>query len=216
LIASHVIEHTTDLIGFLDTAATLLTPDGLVILAVPDKRYCFDYFQPLTTTGDVLDAHAERGSRHTRRVVFNQKAYAVSNGGAIAWGQEPPGRLLSSARSSRRQGHSQRRASTRRLTSTCTHGNSVPASFELILLELARLGEADWRVERASPATGCEFYVWLRRGGMAVATALTAAEVDACRLVLLKRSFLETREQVDLLLAHKPAQANPQPPSFSS
>jgi hypothetical protein len=87
LIASHVIEHTTDLIGFLDTAATLLTPDGLVILAVPDKRYCFDYFQPLTTTGDVLDAHAERRSRHTRRVVFNQKACAVSNGGAIAWGQ---------------------------------------------------------------------------------------------------------------------------------
>ena len=59
-IASHVIEHTTDFIGFLDAAATLLAPDGVVILAVPDKRYCFDYFRPLTTTGKVLDAHAAR------------------------------------------------------------------------------------------------------------------------------------------------------------
>ena len=52
-IASHVIEHTTDLVGFLDAAATLLTPSGVVVLAVPDKRYCFDYFRPLTTTGQV-------------------------------------------------------------------------------------------------------------------------------------------------------------------
>jgi hypothetical protein len=50
-VASHVIEHTPDLIAFLNSAAVLLKVDGVVALAIPDKRYCFDYFQPLTTTG---------------------------------------------------------------------------------------------------------------------------------------------------------------------
>ena len=36
-VASHVIEHTPDLIAFLDSASTLLKPEGVVVLAVPDK-----------------------------------------------------------------------------------------------------------------------------------------------------------------------------------
>src|SRR5215471_17380815 len=56
-IASHVIEHSPDFIDFLDSAARLLTPTGIVILVIPDKRWCFDYFRPLTTTGDILSAH---------------------------------------------------------------------------------------------------------------------------------------------------------------
>ena len=77
----------------------------------------------------------------------------------------------------------------------------IPASFELLLLELARLGETDWLVDRITPAMGCEFYVWLRRGGQAVAAALTAAEIDGRRLAFLKRTLLQTREQIDFLLA---------------
>ena len=79
----------------------------------------------------------------------------------------------------------------------------TPASFELLLLELARLGETDWQVERITPPTGCEFYVWLRRGGRAAA-ALTMAEVNARRLALLKQALLQTREQIDLLFAGEP------------
>ena len=40
LVASHVIEHTPDLIDFLDSATTLVKYDGVVVLAIPDKRYC--------------------------------------------------------------------------------------------------------------------------------------------------------------------------------
>src|SRR5260221_13919648 len=42
IIASHVIEHTTDLIGFLNDCDSLLKKDGILSLAVPDKRFCFD------------------------------------------------------------------------------------------------------------------------------------------------------------------------------
>jgi SAM-dependent methyltransferase len=199
-VASHVIEHTPDLVAFLDSAALLLKPEGVVILAVPDKRYCFDYFQPLTTTGQLLDAHADRRSRHTRSIAFDHYAYAVADGGIGAWGQRPSEGISFM--------HQLENASA---LFAAFESNSdyvdlhawhfVPASFELLLLELARLGETDWQVERTTPASGCEFFAWLRRGGIARVTALSAGEMAAQRMTLLKRTLLETREQIDWLLA---------------
>jgi 2-polyprenyl-3-methyl-5-hydroxy-6-metoxy-1,4-benzoquinol methylase len=46
LIASHVAEHIPDLIGFLQAADRLLKPDGVIALALPDKRAMFDFFAP--------------------------------------------------------------------------------------------------------------------------------------------------------------------------
>jgi SAM-dependent methyltransferase len=202
-VASHVIEHTPDLIAFLDSAETLLKPDGLVILAVPDRRYCFDYFQPLTTTGQILDAHKAGRSRHSRRLAFDHFAYATESRGLCAWGQEPISDL--------RLTHSLEHA----VTMFTEYEDSsryldlhawrfVPASFELLLLELARLGETDWRIDRITAATGCEFFAWLRRGGAAAAASLSADDLNARRLLLLKQSMLEVGSQIGSLLAGEP------------
>src|SRR4029077_17569268 len=56
IIGSHVLEHTTDLIGFLNDCDSLLKKEGVLSLAVPDKRYCFDHFRPLSSIGRVIDA----------------------------------------------------------------------------------------------------------------------------------------------------------------
>jgi SAM-dependent methyltransferase len=202
-IASHVIEHTPDLIAFLDSAAMLLRPDGVVVLAIPDKRYCFDYFQPLTTTGQLLEAHTNRRSRHTARLIFDHIAYAVADGDNIAWGQRPSQGI--------RFVHGLEQANHLFMTSgsnsyyTDVHAwRFVPPSFELLLLELARLGETDWRVERVTPPEGCEFFAWLRRGGGAYAAALLPEEINAQRMTLLKRTLIETRAQIEWLLAGEP------------
>ena len=50
VVASHVIEHTPDMLGFLQSCETLLSPGGVLLLAVPDKRNCFDVLQPLSST----------------------------------------------------------------------------------------------------------------------------------------------------------------------
>lgn len=63
IIASHVIEHAPDLVSYLQQCEELLKPDGLLSLVVPDKRYCFDYFSPISSTGNVLDAYAEKRVR---------------------------------------------------------------------------------------------------------------------------------------------------------
>jgi SAM-dependent methyltransferase len=202
-VASHVIEHTPDLIAFLDSAATLLKPDGVVVLVVPDKRYCFDYFQPLTTTGQLIEAHAEQRSRHSRRLAFDQIAYAVEDGGTGAWGQHPSNGL--------RLAHTVEQA--RDLFAFIGSSSDYvdlhawrfsPSSFKLLLLELARLDETDWRVEQTTGPSGCEFFAWLRRGGKAEAAALSDQALAARRLELLKCTLLETRAQIDWLLAGEP------------
>jgi hypothetical protein len=208
-LASHVIEHTPDLIAFLDAAATLLKPDGIAILVIPDKRYCFDYFQPLTTTGQLLEAHAQHRSRHTARLAFDQVAYAVANGGMIGWGQHPL-QDIRFAHGLDDASYQFRTFENNQKYADLHAWRFVPASFELLLLELARLGETDWRVERITPTEGCEFFAWLRRGGKQYAAALAVADVDAQRMRLLKRTLLETEAQIEWLLASEPELATGQ------
>lgn len=66
IIASHVIEHQPDLIGFLKDCSALLRANGKLALAVPDKRFCFDVFRPVSSTGALLQAHHEKRTRLPR------------------------------------------------------------------------------------------------------------------------------------------------------
>jgi SAM-dependent methyltransferase len=202
-LASHVIEHTPDLVAFLDAAEVLLKEDGVVILAVPDKRYCFDYFQQLTTTGQVLDAHAKQRTRHSGERAFDHYAYAATDGGAESWGQ----RASRGIRFIHELENAGRVYSLLETTSDYHDLHAwhfVPPSFELILLELAALGETDWRVERISPTAGWEFFAWLRRGARAEIGSMSVDELQSQRSLLLKRTLLQTQAQIDWLLASEP------------
>jgi len=85
IIASHVVEHIPDLISFLRQCEQLLKPNGVLSLVVPDKRYCFDYFQPLSTTGMLIDAYTQNRKRPSAGQVFDHFANAATANGAIAW-----------------------------------------------------------------------------------------------------------------------------------
>ncbi len=54
VISSHSLEHMPDAIGFLQSCEKLVKADGIVRLALPDKRCCFDFFSGLSTSGDML------------------------------------------------------------------------------------------------------------------------------------------------------------------
>lgn len=93
IVASHVIEHTVDLLGFLKDCQALLKPEGKLVLAVPDMRFSFDCLRPLTTTGQVIDMHALKPSRHPPGKIFDEIAYNCQRGGAIAWSKDAQGEL---------------------------------------------------------------------------------------------------------------------------
>ncbi len=196
LIASHVIEHVPDLISFLSSAERILQPEGAVILAIPDKRFCFDYYRPLTMTGDVLEAHQQKRTRHTPRTAYEHWFYTVSRNGQGAWGQEPVAGLKLSNPFAVAMRKLQNLSSEPEAPYVDLHvWKFSPSSFELILLELARMGKTDWRLENVTVAIGCEFHAWLRRGAMAQCASLSDAAFDEKRLALLKGMMRELGEQ---------------------
>jgi SAM-dependent methyltransferase len=73
IVASHVIEHTTDIVEFLQSCESKLQPEGRLALLVPDKRQCFDCFRPLSSPGAMLDAHFSKSQIHLGALVTPSK-----------------------------------------------------------------------------------------------------------------------------------------------
>lgn len=85
IIASHVVEHTPDFVGFLNNCDEVLKDDGVLILAVPDRRYMFDYFRPLTSIGRVIDSHLEARKAPTPGSIVEYHLNFVQRDGHYIW-----------------------------------------------------------------------------------------------------------------------------------
>ena len=196
-IASHVFEHIPDPIGLLRSLERVLGPTGVVSLVIPDKRFCFDFFRPLSTAGDLLDAHARKADRHTRKALFDQVAYSIQADGESAF--------------SRRRLRDIDFAHSLEQAKALFDAHSVeadapyhdvhgwvftPSSFALAMLELSALNAIDYTVVRSFPSEGCEFYVTLRRGRV---DHDDTDVLQARRLQLQRRTLEELREQAQLL-----------------
>ena len=59
-IASHVMEHVPDVIGWLEANLRLLRPGGRIALAFPDRRFCFDLAKQPTSFHEVVAAYLEK------------------------------------------------------------------------------------------------------------------------------------------------------------
>ena len=194
LIASHVGEHAPDLIAFFKDASALVKLDGLMALALPDKRGCFDFFQPLTTTGDVVDAHFQGRTRHRRRDFFNQAAYFTMRDGEGGWqhaGCKAPFRLVNSIFDAQRAYDAA--SEDPDLPYSDTHAwTFTPKSFELLMLELNLLGHIDWSIRYIQPTAGVEFLVWLERKRL----TMPEAEINSARLSLFTAIVYEGRDTI--------------------
>jgi SAM-dependent methyltransferase len=74
VISSHNLEHLPDPIRFLQGCQKILKPGGVVSMAVPDRRVCFDYFRPHSTTADWLEAYFSKSKRPSPAQVFTQNS----------------------------------------------------------------------------------------------------------------------------------------------
>ncbi|WGL53686.1 methyltransferase domain-containing protein [Nocardioides sp. BP30] len=92
VMASHVIEHTTSLIDFLNECTKLLAPGGVLALVVPDHRYCFDRFRERASLARVIDASLAPPAVHTPGTVIEERLNAVSHRGTTAWAPGHRGR----------------------------------------------------------------------------------------------------------------------------
>ena len=207
IVASHVIEHIPDLLGFLRSAALLLAEDGQLALAVPDRRFCFDYFRPATLTSDVLERHETTDGRHTTKSAFETYFYNANADNAITWWNAPAKAvtLHHDWATAQAQWNAYRNAAPG--TYIDMHASSFsPCSFELIVTELAALDLCDLTVQQMVLTNAFEFFVVLERGGSAL-RARDAGWLAKRRTELLHGVLEETHWQVELLRKSRPTSA---------
>jgi SAM-dependent methyltransferase len=75
IIASHVFEHVPNPVLWLHEMAEFLNPNGILSLAVPDRRFTFDIIRPPTSVGEMLEAFYMHRTRPTFKNVFDQNHY---------------------------------------------------------------------------------------------------------------------------------------------
>lgn len=206
IIASHVLEHIPNLVGFLRSADRLVAPEGVLSIALPDRRYCFDCFRPWTTTGSLLDAFQRGATRHGIRVAYDHMAYSAVCDGRLGWGPYAvtAPRLLDDF------------AAAAAVAAAHLSGASAgyqdyhgwqfsPAGFQLVLLELRALGLINWWIESIEGPENFEFFACLRHSKQ---QPLPDGEaLLSRRQELLLRQIQEIREQAEFLLGAEPHHA---------
>ena len=164
VVASHVIEHTPDMLGFLEQCGTLLKDTGRLVLAVPDKRRCFDLFRPLTSTGMVLQAHLDRRRVHSPATAFDHVANMAALDGTGGWAEGAQGEVTLN-----HPLHFAKAVFDRSAGSTDYHDFHgwvfCPSSFRLIVSDLNEIGALDLREVQFQTTPFFEFFVTLSRSG---------------------------------------------------
>jgi 2-polyprenyl-3-methyl-5-hydroxy-6-metoxy-1,4-benzoquinol methylase len=168
MIASHVIEHTPDLIGFLRDCSNLLKDDGILGLAIPDRRYCFDYFRSATSIGQVIDAHVAGHTNHSLGTIAEHHLTASALAGAIAWTQGATGArglIHSYPTGAETRAFIENRQNIRKSGEyiDCHAWVFTPSVFALLINDLNMLGYIDLHVLHSFDSEGYEFIVGLSR-----------------------------------------------------
>ena len=85
VIASHVIEHVPDFIGWLKEIRSVLKTGGILSLAIPDKRFTFDYLRQLTKPADILEAYLLQSKKPSTRQIFDYKSEYINRNKGFTW-----------------------------------------------------------------------------------------------------------------------------------
>jgi hypothetical protein len=164
IIASHFLEHTVDVVSFLNDCEALLNDGGRLSLVLPDKRYCFDRFQPLSTVGDAVNAFYSANKFHTPGSLLDHQAYACKRDDQLVWSAAATGPLdtqfpqLENAADVIKSGLAQDEYHDTH------HWKFTPTSFDLLARDLATLGFQGFAPIGSFPTDGFEFFVTLGKG----------------------------------------------------
>ncbi|ESW64760.1 methyltransferase domain-containing protein [Mesorhizobium sp. C277A] len=189
IFASHVIEHVTDIVRFIQDCEVLLKPAGRLVLAVPDKRFCFDALRPLSTVGQALQAYAEQRKRHTPGILFDQVSYFCTKAQQVVW-LEPTFDDVSLLQSGEEAKNMAEAVQVDRAYYDAHAWQFTPASFRFLVKKLRSLGyiksgEIAFHKNEPSQLHLHEFYISLTK----TAPVLEVSDVD-----LFKQAEAELRE----------------------
>jgi SAM-dependent methyltransferase len=167
IISSHNFEHLPNPIKFLQGCEKLLKTGGMLSMAIPDYRACFDHFRWPSTIADWLAAYQEDRAKPRLEQTFAQRALSCLL-------REPPGRegafYVDDNPDFMIPDQNLREAYAGWLAAqasgnadyTDTHCSVVTAtSFRLLILECRFLRLTNLAIKETSGPSGCEFFVHL-------------------------------------------------------
>jgi 2-polyprenyl-3-methyl-5-hydroxy-6-metoxy-1,4-benzoquinol methylase len=210
IIASHMIEHSPDLIGFLNECDAILKDDGVISLVVPDKRYCFDQYRPISGISKVIDNHFQKSKMHTPGTVAEYYLNVVSREGNITWNKYAPGKnecIHSVENAFQKMKSAQLKNEYLDVHAWCF----VPHSFRLIIHDLYCLGLIPFQEVEFFTSKGGEFFMTLSRKGKGV----SRSRLEILRIIesevkdkasVFEALFVISKGIIKYLLRIKPAQ----------
>jgi SAM-dependent methyltransferase len=85
VVASHVVEHVPDLIGWLEEVHAALRPGGVLALVIPDKRFTFDLHRREAPLWEIEAAYQERRKRPGLWCILDHFVNVVHADAAQLW-----------------------------------------------------------------------------------------------------------------------------------
>ncbi len=168
IVSSHNFEHLPDPIGFLHGCSEILRPGGVLSMAIPDKRACFDYFRPLSTLSGLLQAHFERRDRPTAAQRFEHLSlhsrYQTDEADLIAFSLSDDPRCIIAYQTVEEalEGWKARMTASGAPYEDCHCWALTPNLFRLFMLDLVFLRLVDFVPIKIYNTIGSEFFVHLR------------------------------------------------------
>jgi len=165
IVASHVIEHVPDVVGWLKELSAVLVADGIISLIIPDKRFCFDARRPNSTTGELYEAHLELRQTPTARQIFDFWSLYCGVEAQAIWGGRVKASELPFSGTLQNAAHQVATAKASTAYSDIHCWVFTPASFLNNLADLAELGLLPLKLKSATDTAEneIEFFVMLER-----------------------------------------------------
>ena len=188
VIASHLLEHIPNPLGWLQQVEEILRDGGILALILPDKRYTFDARRQLTTIAQVMDAHLRDLQFATFEQIYDHEANFLGdvNAGELWNGLDPAPlrRLDVDDPDAFALARCQAMADTGEYQDVhCS--TFTPESFGAILTTAMRLGLVNFELVRLYPTEvgDLEFFATLRKRDLTDPAVRAEALTDAARLL---------------------------------
>jgi hypothetical protein len=165
IIASHVIEHTPDLIRFLQGCDDVLDHSGQLSLAIPDKRYSFDHLREKSSLSAIIEAYEQKRTTHSPGIVadyFSNVSHPRRGARFLPrWMRLKSKAFIHTDDETAAGIETARSGGLLDIHAWCF----TPSSFRLAIEDLHRLGYIKLRESAYLGASGNEFFIALSRSG---------------------------------------------------
>lgn len=186
VIASHVIEHVPNMLGWFRGIADVMKTGAVFNLACPDKRYTFDIKCPDSTVGQLIEADLNNYLRPSVRQMFDHCYYAKAIEPGEIWKQRidvSKRSAFSGEKAPDLAMHQAREIANRGVYYDSHCWIFTPWSFLDLLEGACRVSDFPLVLDDFTPTPpgGFEFYLSFRKPNATSQSELRRQQIDSCR-----------------------------------